>query len=309
MTLGFQILPAETITAAQVVTAPPEIYADWAAGTYNTGDRRIRQQAVYECQADGVTSDPLIGVGLTPIEWVRIGPSNKMAPFDGKAGTYAERTDGSDLVFRVTPGPFFTSVYITGVFGASVTFTHYDADDNVKATASPNVLVFDGHSTPWTVLFAPWEVRVSFGFGPLIPLIGDVQISIAPTAGVARVGEIIVGRNRVLGKTSPSVDRRFIDNSTYNMGDFGDVDIVQRAGVPERRFLITLDSTDVPAAENILAANTGARCAFIPNENTPDLITFGYLSDWRFRETVMWDEATGRRVGDATLDLQTRGIK
>lgn len=309
MTLGFQILPAESITASQIVTAPPELHSDWAAGTFNEGDTVIRQQAVYECQSDGVTSDPLIGVGLTPAQWVRLGPSNKMAPFDGKSGTYAERTDGSDMVFRVTPGPFFTSTYITGVVGAAVSFTHYDAADNIKKTSSPMVLEFDGHNTPWTVLFAPWEARVSFGFGPLIPLIGDVEITITPTAGEARVGEIIIGRNRVLGKTSPQIDRRFIDNSTYSTDDFGDVDIVQRAGVPERRFLITLDSTDVPAAEKVLADNTGARCAFIPNENTPDLVTFGYLSDWRFRETVMWDEETGRRVGDATLDLQTRGVK
>lgn len=309
MTVGFQILPAETITVGQIVTAPPELHPDWAAGTFNTGDTVIRQQNVYECQSDGVTSDPLIGVGLAPIQWVLLGPSNKMAPFDGRAGTYAERNDGEDLVFRLTPGPFFTSVYMTGVVGASVTFTHYDASDNLKATASPIVLEFAGHNTPWTVLFAPWEVRSSFGFGPLIPLIGDVEITITPTADVARVAEIIIGRPRVIGKTSPEIDRRYIDNSTYEANPFGDVQITQRLGVPERRFLITLDSSDVPAAERILADNTGARCAFIPNEFTPDLVTFGYLSDWRFRETVMWDEVTGRRLGEAVLDLQTRGVK
>ena len=309
MTVGFQILPAETITAAQVVTSPPELYPDWSAGTYNKGNKVIRQQNVYECQADGVTSDPLIGVATAPIEWVLLGPSNKTAPFDGRAGTYAERVDGNDLVFRVTPGPFFTAVYITGVVGSAVTITQYDAGGAVIATDSPEVLEFDGHDTPWNVLFVAWEVRTSFGFGPLIPLIGDVEITITPTAGVARLGEVIIGRPRVLGKTSPEIERRFIDNSSYETNPFGDVEITQRLGVPERRFAITLDSTGVPAAERILAANTGARCAFIPNEFTPDLVTFGYLSDWRFRETVMWDEATGRRVGEALLELQARGIK
>ncbi|MDF3421429.1 hypothetical protein HKX54_02385 [Sulfitobacter sp. M57] len=309
MTLGFQILPAMPISAAQVTTAPPELHPDWVAGAYNFEDRVVRQQKVYECQADGVTSDPLIGVGLAPIQWVLIGPSNKMAPFDGRAGTYAERTDGGDLVFRVTPGPFFTSAYITGVVGASVTFRHLDAADNVKRTSSPVVMDFAGHNTPWNVLFAPWEVRASFGFGPLIPLIGDVEVTITPTGGVARVAEIIIGRNRVIGETSPEVDRRYIDNSTYEANAFGEVDITQRAGVPERRFLINMDSTDVPAAERVLAENTGARCAFIPNEFVLDLVTFGYVSDWRFRETVMWDEATGRRLGGAILDLQTRGVK
>lgn len=309
MTLGFQILPAEAITTAQIVTAPPELHPDWVSGTYNTNDKVVRQQAVYECQADGVTSDPLIGVALSPIEWVKLGPSNKLAPFDGKASTYAERTDGDDLVFRITPSPMFTSVYITGVLGTSITFNHYDSLGNLKQTSTPSVLVFDGHDTPWTVLFAPWIKPVSFTFGPLIPLIGDVEVIISPAGGVARVAEIIVGQIRVLGTVSPNVDRRYIDNSTYITSEFGDVDIVKRDGVPERRFLIMLDSNQVPAAEALLAQNNGARCAFVPNENTPDLVTFGYLADWRIRETVMWDELTGQRVGYATLDIQTRGVK
>lgn len=166
----------------------------WVASTsYSATQERTYATSRYICKSavTGVITPP-----NDPVHWERLGPTNRMAPFDDYANTKAVST--GSLTYVIQPG-FLNGAAIYGMEGSTYTFTVKDAPGGSVVLTKTGDL-YEQAAGFYELLFSPLLQLTQLSFDD-IPLAPNAEVSVTIAAGVAdrvAIGSIKLGDWRQL---------------------------------------------------------------------------------------------------------------
>lgn len=228
------IPPLDISPAGSSVTEPAPGETVWAPSTaYGVGDVRIRPSThrKYECTVavpNTVTTPP----EQDAANWRDAGPTNKYAMFDLEHSAQTEMV-GAPLVVEIAPGRRVSSIGLRRLHGASALI-------EVIVGGSPihdetiNLLL--RNTTTWMqYYYGEFRVRRSLvRFNLPLSTAATIRVTIQPTGGFARLGEIVLGMAEDLGTIidEPTSDQLSLSKVTRDEID-GTTAFTKRRSVPQ----------------------------------------------------------------------------
>lgn len=202
MKAAVRILVPMVITSAMVAAgtsiAEPDLARGevaWASGgAYAIDQQRTYGGSIWSCVKahTGLATLP----PNDPVNWLRYGPSNRMAPYDDYTTTPARATTSITYVLR--PG-FFNGLRLDGLVGSAIAITLRDGPGGAVLWTWSGDL-WEQAIGLYELLFQPLRQLKTLSFDDL-PLCQDPELTIAvtSTAGAAvAVGTVMVGDWRPL---------------------------------------------------------------------------------------------------------------
>ena len=275
------IIQPVPITAAMLTTSNvPENDAPlWTAGTYTLGTLRIYNHHVYEVIVSSTTDRPDIGAALTTPSWLDLGATNRFKMFDQIISTQTVYTGLVDV--DITPGAIINSAAFFGLSGNEITLTMTDPIDGVVYTETrslqDNTLIVDWYTYFFEeIAFLPDMVFLN------LPAYGSATITaiVDGGAGDAKVGEVVIGKQRTIGVSNFGTSVSIIDYSVKSTDDFGNTVIVQRAYSKRADYDVTVETGAVAAVQKALADIRTTPTVFIGDENRPETVVYGFYKQF-----------------------------
>ena len=275
------IIQPVPITAAMLTTSNvPENDAPlWTAGTYTLGTLRIYDHHVYEVIVSSTTDRPDIGAALTTPSWLDLGATNRFKMFDQIISTQTVYTGLVDV--DITPGAIINAAAFFGLSGNEITLTMTDPVDGVVYTETrslqDNTLIVDWYTYFFEeIAFLPDMVFLN------LPAYGSATITaiVDGGAGDAKVGEVVIGKQRTIGVSNFGTSVSIIDYSVKSTDDFGNTVIVQRAYSKRADYDVTVETGAVAAVQKALADIRTTPTVFIGDENRPETVVYGFYKQF-----------------------------
>lgn len=249
-------------TIPVVDTAAGEVA--WAAGTAYTVGQRVNH-------AGSIWEAVLASTGVTPgtdaSKWLRVGPSNRMAPFDDEMNTKATATGSMTYVLR--PG-FFTGLALWGLQGDHITVRIYDQPGGALVEEYDADL-YEQALGLFELLFLPLRQRTTHYMRNL-PLYPDAEVRITISAtGSAKVAVslICVGHWDTLigsgdfGGVEYGATADVKSYSYVKRGDDGTVSRVRRGSATNVDCTVVIAAEEANHAVELLHQVQGRPVAFI----------------------------------------------
>jgi hypothetical protein len=269
------------VTAAMLTASNvPETDAPaWTAGTYTLGTKRIYDHRVYEVIVSSTTARPDVGAVATPPSWLDLGATNRFKMFDQIISTqtvYAAEVDVS-----ITPATVVNAAAFFGLSGNSITLTMTDPGEGVVYTETrslqDNTIIIDWYTYFFEeIAFLPDMVFLG------LPAYGSATINaiVDGGAGDAKVGEVIIGKQRTLGVSNFGTSVSIIDYSVKSTDDFGNTVITTRAYSKRADYDVTVETASVAAVQKALADVRTTPTVFIGDENRPETVVYGFYKQF-----------------------------
>jgi hypothetical protein len=99
-------------------------------------------------------------------------------------------------------------------------------------------------------------------------------------AGDAKIGEVVIGKQRGLGVTNFGTSVSIIDYSVKSTDDFGNTIIVQRAYSKRADYDVTVNTSSVAAVQKALADIRTTPTVFVGDENRPETVVYGFYKQF-----------------------------
>lgn len=275
------IIQPVPITAAMLTASNvPETDAPvWTAGTYTLGQQRIYDHHVYEVIVASTTDRPDIGAGLATPTWLDLGATNRFKMFDQIIST--ETVNTTEIDVDITPGSIINGAAFFGLSGNSITLTMTDPVDGVVFTETrslqDNTSIIDWYSYFFEDI-AFLSDMVFLG----LPAYGSAVITAYVDGGTgdAKVGEVVIGKQRKLGATNFGTSVSIQDYSIKGRDDFGNTIIVQRAFSKRADYDVTVETASVAAVQKALADIRTTPTVYIGDENRPETVVYGFFRNF-----------------------------
>ncbi len=272
---------------------------EWSAGSYNTGDRRIKSSThrVYEVTADpSTTDDPEVGVLKDPPTWVDVAPTNKWAMFDAVNSTQSEET--TQLIVEITNGQTVNSVAgfsIEGATAINVTVTDPTEGEvyNTDIDMVDNSAVAD-----WYYYFFAQIVQIS-QFALLdLPAYPAATIKITVDGGDIKVGSFVLGNQLDLGIANYGTSVQLLDFSKKETDNFGNIVVTQGRTSKLVDFDVTIDKEKVNYVFGVLSSITTIPSVWVGDDGSNDpTLVFGYYRDYQ-------NNISSPTITDATIQVE-----
>lgn len=214
MTASARVMVPVDITASMIkagtTIAEPDTAAGevaWVSGgTYVVDDERTYAGSVYACVKDAAarTATPDVDTGY----WTRIGPTNRMAPFDDYSNTKSVST--GSLTYVLQPG-FLNGLSIYGVEGATYSITVKDQPGGTVLQSWSGDLYSQALGF-WELLFSQLVPTTQLSFDD-IPLAPDVEVTITISSDP--------GKRVALGSIKLGDWRNFIGDGAFGGTQIG----------------------------------------------------------------------------------------
>jgi hypothetical protein len=269
------------VTAAMLTASNvPETDAPlWTAGTYTLGQQRIYDHRIYEVIVTSTAARPDVGAAATPPSWLDIGATNRFKMFDQIINT--QTSYAAEIDVDITPNAIVNSAAFFGLSGNSITLTMTDPTDGVVFTETrslqDNTIIIDWYTYFFEeISFLPDMVFLG------LPAYGSATITafIDGGAGDAKVGEVIIGKQRTLGVTNYGTSVSIIDYSVKATDDFGNTVITTRAYSKRADYDVTVETASVAAVQKALADIRTTPTVFIGDENKPETVVYGFYKQF-----------------------------
>lgn len=256
-------------------------HPEWAVGTsYTTGDRVIvlDTHRIYEAVTGSTGQDPT--TDTTATYWLDIGATNRWKAFDKLISDPATRT--TQIIYTLEPGAIADAIAFFGVVAATIRVRCIDADDtelfNEIRSMVDNGNVFDG----FTYVFEPiaYETQEIFNGLPIYSGV-TVEISLAGD-GEVRVGQIVIGRDQILGTTIVGTGIGIEDFSRKDRDAFGNAILVERAFAQMVDFQFAFPTDDARRVTGVLARLRATPAVYYAGSDTSQLGTtvYGFYRDY-----------------------------
>lgn len=275
------IIQPVPVTAAMLTASNvPETDAPlWTAGTYTLGQQRIYDHRVYEVIVASTTDQPDVGAAATPPSWLDLGATNRFKMFDQIIST--QTVYAAEIDVDITPAAIINAAAFFGLSGNSITLTVTDPTDGVVFTETrslqDNTIIIDWYSYFFEeISFLPDTVFLG------LPAYGAATLTayVDGGAGDAKVGEVVLGKQRTLGVTNFGTSVSIIDYSVKSTDDFGNTVITSRAYSKRADYDVTVETSFVAAVQKALADIRTTPTVFIGDEDKPETVVYGFYKQF-----------------------------
>lgn len=255
------------ISQAMLISSsiPESDYPVWSnAETYSLGERVVSSSRIWESVQDGnYYKTPQSNSGVW---WVDVGATNRWRAFDSSLAPKASA--GFDIYYMLRPSELFDSVAIFGPIGGDVQITIRDLESNIIYDQTLQ-LAGARDATDWyPYFFAPFPPQESVVVSDLPGVTGAILAVRISGGGQRAVGEIIVGRKVIMGRTLVDTTSGFRDFSTVDRDDWGNQNIVRRGYARTVDYRISIPSDDVRRVSDAVIRNRARICVFSAGDGT-----------------------------------------
>lgn len=223
-----------------------------SAATYAEGDFVIRDpegSVVYQSMQSGnIDNDPLDG----DIQfWIPIGASNYWRMFDGQVSTQTENADSIEV--SITTGRLVNSIGLLNIQGASVEIEVELPDESI--VFQREIILRDYGVSNWYDYYFTEPVDLQDEIILDLPAFatGKITIKVNATGSTAKLGLIILGVQKSLGKTEWGARASIIDFSRVERDQFGGFSITKRGFSKLLSVRALIPATQATAVHNELA--------------------------------------------------------
>lgn len=246
-------------------------------------------------------ADPLVDTSATTRYWQIISATNKWKLFDKKPSV--QSTNSTTIDVTITPGEITDGIGLFNLDAGSVQVIVTSVADGEVYNETTSLTDNSGVTDWYSYFFSPVDELSDLtvvGFPPY----GDasIQIIITRTGGIAKCGQIVLGRMRELGDTT--TDGSGFDGydfSTITTDVFGNIETTQRAATRVNRFRVAVTSTRLQSVSNVLRGlRGGVSAVWIGAEDDRiAALNYGFARDWR----VDYEDTTAD-LSYLTLEIQ-----
>lgn len=273
--------------------AEDNTYSAWDSGTtyaaldyvYVASTHRIYRSV----QASNLNHDPTTDDGTW---WVDYAATNSWKPFDQRiydtclsaetenplfvpSGSDAFDVSGADEYLRVAPGTDgqivitltpnqrCTHIVLFNLSANEVNVTVQDTGATEVHNETQEVGDFSEIVDWYSFFFTEPGYETEVMFEDLVILNGyTVTITIGDGGAPTSVGQIVIGKNSILGTTIEGTEVGYISYSRKDIDDFGNITVVQGQKARFVNFEFTMNTANTRSVERLLAANDGNPCVF-----------------------------------------------
>lgn len=259
---------------------PEDDYAEWAAGTYNAGDRVLFDHAIYEALTT-TTDQPDVGAAAVPATWVFVSVSNRFKMFDTTVGVGT--TNPNSIEVKLQPTGIATAVVLFNVQGATANLTVVTTDGDEVYNKTIDIADFSGVVSYYDYFVSPVSVSglTEVAFLDIPAYSGAIfTLTINAGTGTASCGEMVFGPSNEIATTNFGTSVGIRDYSIKEVDEFGNIRIVQRAYSKRAEYDVTVETAQVGYFNNFLANIRTTPVVYIGDENRPETIVYGYYRDF-----------------------------
>lgn len=271
-----QPITAATLTASNVAITETL----WTAGTYATGVQRYEGIILYEVIASPSTTDqPSVGAAKAVPTWKIIGAIGRYKMFDNVISTQSTRT--GTIVVTVDPGQIVNAAAFFGLAGNTINVTMTDPVEGVvyneTKTLQDNTLIAD-----WYAYFFESIYPLTDAVFTDLPsyLNATITVTIDAGAATAACGEMVIGRQSLLGVSNFGTSVSIQDYSIKTTDDFGNVVIQERAYSKRADYDVTVETNRVATVQKLLADIRTTPTVFIGEEDKPETVVYGFYKSF-----------------------------
>lgn len=269
----------------------------WLVGTsYALGDEVIFGHAVYESlEAANLGNQP----DTDPLRWLRLGATNRYKAFDKRISDPATAADQISYTLA-HDGNFVSGIAVFGMAGATLQIEVTDPADGLVFSETYTLFDDTGAVDWYSYFFSPIGVQRAEVIEVEIPpyLYASTTITVTNTGGIARIGQIAIGRVLDLGVTSYGTSLSIEDYSRKDRDQFGNAIIVERAFAQLIDYSIRVTTQAARQLQSTLAQYRTIPVVWIgsPTERLGTLV-YGY---YRRFDIVL----AGPTVSDASIEVE-----
>lgn len=271
-----QFIKPNLITEAKLLASSiseTEFPAWNAATTYTVGAKVIHDHQVWERAVAGATPGT---PSADPANWLRVGPTNRWAMFDGVTGTYS--TSASPITFTIAPG-LVRGLALLDVTANSVTVSmEHEGGVVYERTVSLNTGY--GVNDWYTYFFTDVVLKRTVVLTDLPPF-GEAEITVTINGtGSVAVGTVVAGMMQDIGGTRVGMQFGLIDYSVKSTDDFGVATLVERAYAKRMTVPFAVMTPNVDETVRRLAEVRATPVVWIGATRFDQSIVYGFAKDW-----------------------------
>ena len=291
------ILPEE-VTESMLFSSsvPLDDYAEWSAGTYNSGDEVRYELSAYRA-APTTTDRPDVGADKDTPTWVRLGYVNRWRGLRDGPDSKTTRVGGVEYV--IDPNKTVTSVAVLGCEGFEIQLTITDDTSGIVYDETKPLLDFlVDNFFDW--FWEPYTGIPDVVFEDLPPYLGaqiKVEARGADVTESASIGRFSMGVPVDLGVAVYGTNVSRLETAIRERDEFGNLTLVPRRSIPVVDYRVTLNTNDFDRTERNLAAVSTVPCVYIGEDSFTSTILFGIHVDFRMN-------ISGPTVSDATIEVE-----
>lgn len=271
-----QIIKPTTITEAMLVssTLAESEHPAWSAATaYALGARVIYAHQVWERLVAGTTPG---APSDDATNWVLVGPTNRWAMFDQRAGTVS--TSSTDITVVVSPG-LVRGVALLDVTGSSVTVTQSRSGTEIyrrEISLNTGIGVIDAY----TYCFGEIVMKRTVVLTDLLPY-GDADVTIVISGATSvGIGTCVLGSLQELGGTLQGMQLGILDYSVKQTSEFGVTTLVPRDYAPRITIPIAVARQLVSHVARKLSEIRATPVVWIGSALDDASVVYGYYNGW-----------------------------
>lgn len=267
-------------------------YAEWASGTaYTTGDRVmvLSTHRIYEAVTSSTGQTP---VGDDGTYWLDIGATRRWKAFDRLISDPV--TKAGDITYSLVPNTLADALAFFGLNASSIRVKCTDPVEGVIYDVTREIIdksvVFDGFSYAFEPI--PYQTQEIFN---AVPVYTGVTVDITVTSdGTTKLGQIVLGRDQVLGETMTGTGIGIEDFSRKDRDAFGNAILVERAFAQIVDFQFAFPTDGARRVNGVLARLRATPAVYYVGDETSQFGTtiYGFYRDFSIPLTTSVSFAT-----------------
>lgn len=274
-------------------------YAEWAVGTtYAEGDRVIvigTTHKVYESVVgSNVGNDPTTDDGAN---WIEVSATNRWKAFDSVLNEQVVNT--GSITYDLDPSALVNAIAFFNLQAATINVTVTDPTDGEVYNEDYSLVDNGAVDTWYSYFFEPIIRRDEFVAFDL-PNYATATISIDIDNGTsdAKVGQIVIGSQKILGVTTYGTSIGIQDYSRKETDVFGNATILERRFAQTVDYDVQLSTGAVRDVQKTLATYRATPLVFSgTDEGTYGDLVFGYYRNFGIN-------ISGPALSDATIEVE-----
>lgn len=277
---GLKTISPLDITDSVIVSQPPveDAAVAWAAGSWPKGSRVRYQHIVYQAGSD-------VNDAIPPPDnqtvWIKVGPTNTWALFNGRTSQSSKFNATASYRFRF--GRAIDAVAAIGLVDVQ-TIRVRVVDPTYGTVFDKSLTVGLAPEIPdwWEWHFGVWTPTGALGMFTGLPAYpqADVLVDFAGTTKM-EVGKLLMGNTKEWGlgvEVGASVGIQ--DFSRKDLDEYGNRVLVERTYIGWADMSVPVRRAEITPLKSYMAQNRAKPILFIGSQDIEALNVFGIAKDW-----------------------------